>query len=433
MLEKILACIKELNPFGYVLLEEEEASEELFFLGNKIELQRAKQVKRHTLTLYKDFKYNGESFLGDAKVSIPDNSSTSEIRSILSRAEVMASYVQNKPYPLAKPESSGQDNSFEPSPFIEEDLAFWVNQIAEELLSADLTQRVSLSAAEIILSRGSRRIITSEGIDCRFPRANCYLETITSAKGTGEEVELFKKRDFSSYKSGELRKALENQGVLTLHRAEALKTPRNFTGDVLIPSEHLKTLFQYYYSQGAAQSVYEGISGFSMGGAFQEGDGDKITLNLLPYLPASPCNQPYDPQGVLLKPVTLLERGIVKSFWGDPQYSHYLGIPVTGALENLEVGEGSSTQEELRGEPYLEAVVFSDFIISPQTGDFGGEIRLAYIKDGNGRIPVTGGSISGNLVDCQNSILFSKERVREENFYGPALSRFKGLTVAGVS
>jgi len=62
----------------------------------------------------------------------------------------------------------------------------------------------------------------------------------------------------------------------------------------------------------------------------------------------------------------------------------------------------------MKKEPYLYVVSFSDFSMDSLSGYFGGEIRLAYLFDGEKVTPVTGGSVSGNLLELQKDMAFDQ-------------------------
>lgn len=90
------------------------------------------------------------------------------------------------------------------------------------------------------------------------------------------------------------------------------------------------------------------------------------------------------------------------------------------------------TIEEMKRQPYLEVVNFSDFQMDAFTGHFGGEIRLAFLYDGKSRVPVTGGSINGQILEAQRNLVFSKETQVENDFEGPAAVCLEGIRVAGA-
>ncbi len=66
------------------------------------------------------------------------------------------------------------------------------------------------------------------------------------------------------------------------------------------------------------------------------------------------------------------------------------------------------------------------------SGHFGGEIRLAYLIDGEKAIPVTGGSVNGSILEAQKDIVFSTDRFKSENYSGPYAMMLHGVAVAGT-
>ena len=86
--------------------------------------------------------------------------------------------------------------------------------------------------------------------------------------------------------------------------------------------------------------------------------------------------------------------------------------------------------EEMKKEPYLELVQFSSFSCHPITGDFSGEIRLGYYYDGQEVVPVTGGSVSGNIKDCEHTMVLSKELVKYDYAVVPQTILLKNVNIA---
>ena len=87
--------------------------------------------------------------------------------------------------------------------------------------------------------------------------------------------------------------------------------------------------------------------------------------------------------------------------------------------------------EEMKKTPYLHVVNFSDFQMDEMSGNFGGEIRLAYLFDGEKVTPVTGGSINGMIVKAQKNFVFSKETQESMDFSGPFAVSMEDVAVAG--
>lgn len=85
----------------------------------------------------------------------------------------------------------------------------------------------------------------------------------------------------------------------------------------------------------------------------------------------------------------------------------------------------------MKKKPYLQAMKFSDFQMDPFTGHFGGEIRLAYLFDGNAVTKVTGGSVNGIITKAHKNLVFSEERYSDSHYEGPFAVKIENVAVAG--
>ena len=125
--------------------------------------------------------------------------------------------------------------------------------------------------------------------------------------------------------------------------------------------------------------------------------------------------------------------GKLTAMHGSTPFCRYLGIKPTGAYEKVRCeNKGNVSFADMKKKPCLWAVAFSDFQMDSFSGHFGGEIRLAYLIDGDKVTPVTGGSINGNLIEAQQNVRFSKERFTSANYEGPYAIEFENIPVAGT-
>ena len=121
-----------------------------------------------------------------------------------------------------------------------------------------------------------------------------------------------------------------------------------------------------------------------------------------------------------LKKLPIIEKGVVKNLWGSNSKSQYLNKQVHGNFSNIVVNAGTLKEDDLADENYLEIISLSYFSIDPITGDFGSEIRLAYLYNkGKDKQIVTGGSISGNINTSLDNVRFTNETVQHNNYIGP--------------
>jgi PmbA protein len=126
-----------------------------------------------------------------------------------------------------------------------------------------------------------------------------------------------------------------------------------------------------------------------------------------------------------------IKDGILKTLHGDQRLSYYLNIPQIGTYAKVRVKEGKVSFADMKRD-CLHVVNFSDFQVDPLDGSFKGEIRLAYKYDENGnKTCLTGGSVNGNLLKCQNDLMFSKETEKLSNYEGPLAIKFKNVSVSG--
>ena len=143
-------------------------------------------------------------------------------------------------------------------------------------------------------------------------------------------------------------------------------------------------------------------------------------------------NSPIDRQGARIRDMYILKDNIPQNYWGDCQFRYYLGVTDSFIAGNFKVDGGNTSEAELRNSKYLEVVEFSDFSVDPLTGDFAGEIRLAYWNDGTSTTPVSGGSVSGNLPELLMNIKLSNELKQYNNYLVPSVIVIEDVTISGA-
>ena len=128
----------------------------------------------------------------------------------------------------------------------------------------------------------------------------------------------------------------------------------------------------------------------------------------------------------------LLREGKLEAYHGPNRFCRYLDVKPTGSYQKVACANGTVPFAELKKGPCLWAVVFSDFQMDAMSGHFGGEIRLAYLIDGDTVTPVTGGSVNGSILEAQKHLTFSTERYLTASYDGPYAVRLTGISVAGT-
>ena len=159
----------------------------------------------------------------------------------------------------------------------------------------------------------------------------------------------------------------------------------------------------------------------------EEIQGERVNITLK-------ATQPYSAEGIAMKDRIMAENGVLKTIHCGKRFADYLGIDATGDYGAFECNCGSENFDEMKnGALYVS--VFSDFQMDSYTGQFGGEIRLAYLfeeKDGETVVKkFTGGSINGSIFDVQKTMVFSKERYKDDSYEGPFAVKLKNISIAG--
>jgi predicted Zn-dependent protease len=429
-LQKLLAEVPGVS--AWKVQEQGVEARELFYIRRRLDMQRSKEVRRTVLTVYHDFQERGTRYRGFVTVQIHPTHTDDEIRLQVERSVASARYLRNEPFPLVKP--GGEAIPLPAGSFAARGLEEWPGLLSEALFERDTAEEARINSAELFLDRVDTRIFNSLGLDVSWLSYRGYIELIVESEGPAGAVELYEELPFSDFEPEALSREVGRQLSLCRDRARARPCPRLKRCPVLITGEPVPEFFDYYLVQSSAESVYSGLSTARVGDAVQGGNagGDLLTVILEPYLKNSTASTPYDGDGFPLKSAHIIERGVLKRYWGPLRFCHYLDVSPTGRIGNLTVSPGSRSAAELRRGRCLEVVQFSDFRTDALTGDFGGEFRLAYYHDGSGeKVPVTGGSLSGNIRDIHSRMYLSAELQTRSGFQGPQTVWLPEVGVAG--
>ncbi|MBN2604990.1 MAG: TldD/PmbA family protein, partial [Bacilli bacterium] len=79
------------------------SSKELFFVQDKLQMSRGKDVEHINVTVFKNFEENGKKYKGSSTTKIAPTMTYDEISSKLDNAILSASFVKNAYYDLVDP------------------------------------------------------------------------------------------------------------------------------------------------------------------------------------------------------------------------------------------------------------------------------------------------------------------------------------------
>jgi len=426
----ILSSIEEVS--AWKLIDKQVEADELFFVGQKIDMNRSKKVRHIYLTVYHDFEDN-EKYRGSVIVDIHPTFTEEEIEQKIKKSILSARFIKNQPYPLPMPAPHVE---MPPSTFASKPDDNWLMSLNKALYQADNLKGGGLNSAELFLNKEKIRILNSNGVDVNYNTYNGFIEFIAEWSDAPEVVELYRDLYFSDYYPHLISNSVKEQLQLCKDRSMAKPTP-SLNVPVIISGDSVKELLGYYLGRASAENVYKKISTATLGESIQGKDisGDKLNISLQPELENSTKSTAWDTDGFALKPVSVIENGILKNYFGPLRFTHYLDSIPTGDVQNIIIEPGSTPGDELRNGECLDAVAFSDFQCNLMTGDFLGEIRLAYYYSGGKgkRVPVTGGSISGNIQNVQKNMLLSLDVQVADNFKGPESVKMVDVSITGVN
>lgn len=419
-MEKILQALKEEKINEYLIVEETVYGKEWFCIGKKLDMSRAKKVKHFYLTVYQTIYECNERYKGSASCKLSEAWDMKRIQERICDLVKEAGYVKNPYYELPSPSSDIEGKTSSSLGTIQ--------GVFDVMADFHEDEDIALNSYELFESMTEVRIVNSKGVDVTYSYPSHELEVIINAKNEDHEIEIYQDIHFGEPNIAELKHQLGKATRQAKDRvkAEPLKQ-QHICQRVIISQENVLSIFRYYLFQLRVDALYQQYSTVAIGDKLGPAD---FHLEGLPYLEHSSMNFAYDREGRPCRQVTLVDKGQVQNFWGDHIFSSYTDNLDTTMVYNFKIAPGSITLEKMKSEPYLEIVQFSDFLCHPITGDFNGEIRLGYYFDGEKKVVISKGSISGNIKDNEKTMVLSKELSKYNNAVVPSAILLEKVRIA---
>lgn len=433
---------------AWIITEENVHRRERYFLNEKdrlaVDQDRnifTRNISVRILTRAVDPKKQGEI----QKKLFPSLPLKAQIDSAIEAAEQTDLPIWNLPetVPSSIPEVKTSD------PKMAEDLDSVMEEMTREVGRA-ISQKALFNSAELFLSSHDRHLYLSNGLSHRSTQSRIYTEAAFSSSRTTSEG----KQISDEYLTSRWGVALNGISVKEIfaetadRAANSLDTHKPKTGkySVIIDADVLSTLMSNSLSLLSAQNSFHGLPFTKPGDLWIEDCvGDPLTLILDPSLDFGAGTAAVSDQGLLQKPLTLIENNQVKATLVDKQYSDYLGQPSTTSRGNVVVLPGKKTHAELsKAAPQvIEILQFSGLFCDPHSGTFSSEIRLAKLYDNEtGKVTyLKGGSLSGSIQDnfkglqlCKSTVQhahFSSESPFGQGYFGPEYALLSEVSVVG--
>lgn len=424
MLDNILAALQRNHIEHYLINEVTKESVELFFIRKKLDIRREKKVHNYSVTVYRDFEKNEKAMRGSSAVGVYNGMTEEELNQAIQDAYFAASFVCNPYYEL--PQGGKEAFIASSSALSKQTLAESAMIMTEALFAEDTNTDVYLNSAELFLEKSVIHIINSRGIDVSYDEYIASGEFVAQCP-TPADVETYQNFHYTEVDTAALREKVKAVLETTKARAVAKEAPKSGEYKVIISGPFVGTIFDYYVDRSSASLIYPGYSNYTAGCKVQGENviGDHLSVELI-------ASQPYSSEGIKLVNRPLITDGELNTIHGNGRFSYYLNIEPTGTYNHLKVCGGSKSFAQMKTGKYLHIVNFSDFQMDEFSGHFGGEIRLAFLCDGDTVTPVTGGSINGSILETQGNMTLSAELQKEKGYEGPLAIAFEKINVAGI-
>lgn len=395
---------------------------ELYFVKKELDIPRFSVISEYEVAVYRDFEENGNKYRGVSVCYVEDGQTEKEVKSKIKNAFYAAQFVKNPWYEL--PEQIKADKKPSKSDMAGKDMREIANGFADAVLSVQTDSEAFINSLEIFVYRTYVEILGSGGMHVSYEEDRADGEFVAQCVRPSD-VEQYRRFSYDNFDTGALKKLVESAIDDVRKRANAKNAPKNGTYNVILTGEHLKTFLNYYCMRGNASIIYPQYSDWKKGDCVQkEGGGEKISIDLL-------ATAPYSGDGVEMKDMTFIENGTLENIYGGTRFMRYLGEKPTGNYGKMRVRNGTAKFEDMKKEGTLETVSFSDFQMDFFTGNFGGEIRLALLRENGSDIPLSGGSINGKLSDVEDRLVFSTEKYEDSEYSGPYAVLIPDVPVAG--
>ena len=424
MLEQIVSLLKESGVHAWELSDVQNRGWEFYFIRHALDQNRAKNVEHIQIKVYQLIE-DGK-FMGSASAELPPTATAEEAKKLISDLAYRATLVKNRPYSLNPPRAGQPMLDASDTAAIAEDFIRTMRALPE-------TENEDVNSYEIFVSDKIRRFLNSEGVDITERYPDSMIEVVVNARRDGHEIELYRNFTSGSCDSEALKRDLGKAMAYGRDRLITRPTPNLEKADVLFSGSDACSIYEYFVDRCNAAMIFRKLSDWTVGQPIAEDiRGDRVNVYARRTLPNSSRNRGFDAEGAPIRDTALLEESVPKEILGGRMFASYMGLENSFNPTNIEVSGGTKTEEELRRGSYLEAVEFSDFQVDAMTGDIFGEIRLGYWHDGDTVTPVSGGSVSGSMLDFVKDFSMSVEQAQYDSMRIPALTLLKNVTVTGA-
>lgn len=386
---------------------------ELFYIHGKLETVRRADNCEKEVTVYVDH----DGFKGDAQFYVYPSTAEEQITDLISEAVKKALLINNQAYSLPQAETGEYTVD---SNFCDYEAADLASMVSDAVFAANTLDGASLNSVEIFINKHTETVLNSLGLHKTQVRYDAMVEAIPTFNGAEQSVELYEQYNFAQFNQEAVTNEIARKLQEVKLRYEAITPDFPLDCKVVLNKLELSELFWNIAEDLNYSAVYSHSNLRSKGEFVQKNpSGDKIGITMFGQIPGCIRSSKFDGDGLTLDSIRLVEESKVVNYYGSNRFGQYLNETPTGNLRCLSVDTGSAGEAAFSAAPILEIISMSGLQVDFYSDYIGGEIRLAYYRDGNKVIPVTGVSISGTLTEVLQDIRLSQKSGIYDGYCGP--------------
>jgi predicted Zn-dependent protease len=434
---KQISQISEISDWR--LLKLQNTGYQMYVIGDVLDSIRKVVTNKYYLTVYCDH----DGMRGDTHLTIFEHEKDS-LNHRLKQAVYMAGRVDNPPYRLPGPSAYPFVESFDPTLLGDVEEILFV-RLADRLIeTVEREKDIRLSSSEFFLDLQNISLQNSRGIDVDYRRSQIFFDGVLFS-GQGEsEVEMHFEPRARRLQDLPMDRIVRSYANLARDSGRSV-LPTSGRYPVVVSGNALSGIFAPIIHHTSAANRFRKTSQFEMGTPIHttcESGGEPLTLISNGFTPFGLKTSPCDADGLPATRFEVIRDGCFVQPWSTNQYAEYLHLQPTGAIANLEIPIGTTSKQTLLEEngPVLNVVEFSAMMPDLISGNFAAEIKMGY-EHRNGQVfPVSGGSVSGNLLTGFGRAFYSTESqfsnyamsLNEFGTYtGPEAIRFESFQISG--
>jgi len=313
-----------------------------------------------------------------------------------------------------------------------------------ELASAN--KRVDMITGFTSLLTNEIAVMNSHGIQGSYKVSNFYSYMYVLAKEAGSSGSGWNDYSNCFYHKDEASKIASDALDLALRQLHP-KSIKAETMDLIMAPDAFAKLLIYTFVQELRADLVQKLQSPLAGKLNQKIALENLTITNDSFVPRAVGSRPFDDEGTPSTRVTIVDKGILKSFLYHTYAANKDGVKSTGnalrygllqivpkyKLEpfigpnNIIIKPGTISKDKIIGE-VKNGILTKDFIgthtSSPQSGNFSIAPNCAFkVEDGEIGHPIKEAMIGGNILTLLKNVKALANDVKQVQFYDAALLR----------